>query len=348
MNKTKKYKISFLILLFLAAFTFYVIFTKFSFYDIIDKVRESSHKHYLLFACVLSVVYIALYGRFINVGISALNEKTSRLKCFVYGCADFFYSAITPSASGGQPVVIYLMTKDGISLSTSAITVIFQTIAFKAVLLFYGILSLFVVWNIVSITSVLFLILILVGVATALISITLCIVSMYRPYLTEKVGTAILRFLTKLRIIRNGKERICSFKDTLTEYHKAATFLNNKKRVLLRMFFITLCQRTAMFSIAYFVYRSFGLCSFGYIDFLCVQALVSLAIDSVPLPGSMGANEYATYFLYGVVYGSNDVMAATAMLLTRGFSFYFPLVFTSILILGKQLLDHFKIRTNRA
>lgn len=345
-TKSRKYKISFFILIVLAALTFYIIFNEFNFNEIINKVFDSPHKLYLLFALAMSIFYLMLYGRFIGISVRAFHEKTSHFKCFLYGCADFFYSAITPSASGGQPVVIYLMTKDGISCSTSAIAVILQTIAFKMVLLVYNLLSLFFIWDIVSVTSVFFRILLIIGTIISLTSISLCIASMYRPKYIAKCGRIIIRFLAKIHLIKDVKAKLKAFNNTLLEYQEAAVYIKDKKLMLTRLFCVTFIQRTAMFLIAFFVYKSFGLNDFNFIEFLCIQALVSLAIDSVPIPGSMGANEYATYLLYGKIYGSNTVTAAAAMLFTRGFTFYFPLIITSILILGKQALVHLKASKN--
>lgn len=341
-TKSGKYKISFLILLILAALTFAILFNEFNFNEITNEIINSSHKQFLLLAGAMSLLYLMLYGRFIGICIRAFQEKTTHFKCFLYGCADFFYSAITPSASGGQPVVIYLMAKDGVSYSTSAIAVILQTIAFKVVLLLFNLLSLFFIWDIVEGASFLFRILLILGVVMSLISISLCLASMYRPKYIGKAGRIIIRFLAKIHLIKHEKAKIESFNKTLLEYQEAAYYLKNKMFLLARLLFVTLLQRSAMFSIAFFVYKSFGLSDYSFIEFLCIQALVSLAIDSVPLPGSMGANEYATYLLYGQIYGSNDVIAATAMLLTRSFTFYFPLLFTSIFILGKQASLHFK------
>jgi len=343
-SNTKKYKISFLILLILAALTFHVIFKEFNFDEIIKEIADSSHKNYLFLAAASSIIYLMLYGRFMGIGIRAFKEKTSRLRCFIYGCADFFYSAITPSSSGGQPVVIYLMAKDGLSYSTSAITVILQTIAFKMVLLFYNLLSLFFIWDIIASTNIFFRILLIFGIIITIVSMQLCYASMYRTRFIEKCGRALIRFLTKIHIIKDENSKLDSFEKTILEYKEAAAYIKDKKHMLIRMIVVTFLQRTVMFAIAFFVYKSFGLNDFGFIEFLCLQALVSLAIDNVPLPGSMGANEYATYLLYGAVYGENNVMSAAAMLLTRGFAFYFPLIISSIFVLGKQALAYIKIR----
>ncbi|PKM62310.1 MAG: hypothetical protein CVU97_06065 [Firmicutes bacterium HGW-Firmicutes-21] len=337
----KRYKISFVILLILMAATFYVIFKEFECDKIVGQIRNSSHKFYLLFSCFMALLYLMFYGRFMRISTKAFGEKVSHFKCFIYGCADFFYSAITPSASGGQPAVIYFMSKDGLPYSTSAITVILQAVFFKVVLLFYNILSLIFIRDIIISSGSFFHILLIIGTAFSFITITLCLTSMYRTRFTGLCGRALIRFLSRIHILKNCDKKLETFEKTLSGYKDAAFYIKGKKKMLLHMFFITLMQRTVMFSIAYFVYKSFGLSGFGIVQFLCLQATVALAVDSIPLPGGMGANELAIYFLYGRVYGTDNILAAAAMLLTRGFSYYLTLIISSICTLGKQAAMYF-------
>ena len=54
--------------------------------------------------------------------------KASTLpRCIQYSFIGFFYSGITPSATGGQPVQLYYMNKDGNRGSDS--TVVLMTVA---------------------------------------------------------------------------------------------------------------------------------------------------------------------------------------------------------------------------
>lgn len=341
---SKKYKISFLILLILMVVTFRVISKEFNFNEIIEQIINSPHKIYLLFAALMVLLYMIFYGRFSRIAITAFGEKTSRFKCFIYGCADFFYSAITPSASGGQPVVIYFMTKDNISLSTSTITVILQTICYKIVLLLYNLLSIIFIKDIIKSVNTTFQILIVIGLVINLVAILLCLTSMYRTNITGICGRAVIRFLAKIRIFRNKEAKLEAFETSLNEYKEAAKYIKNNKKKLLRMLFIIFLQRTALFSICYFVYKSFGLSEFNVIQFMCIQALVSLAVDSIPLPGGIGANEFAIYLLYGYIYGTDKTLTAAAMLLTRGFNYYFALILSGIFALGKLVKMHFKSR----
>lgn len=61
-----------------------------------------------------------------------------RRTCFLLSSVGFFFSCITPSASGGQPMQLYYMKKEKISLPVSTVILMIVTITYKAVLVVVG------------------------------------------------------------------------------------------------------------------------------------------------------------------------------------------------------------------
>ena len=57
---------------------------------------------------------------------------------FCFSSVGFFFSCITPSASGGQPMQLYYMKKEKISLPVSTVILMIVTITYKAVLVVVG------------------------------------------------------------------------------------------------------------------------------------------------------------------------------------------------------------------
>ena len=64
-----------------------------------------------------------------------LGHKGRLLSAMVYSSADIYYSAITPSASGGQPAAAYYMHKDGMNVGTASFTLVFNVVAYTAAFL---------------------------------------------------------------------------------------------------------------------------------------------------------------------------------------------------------------------
>ena len=59
--------------------------------------------------------------------------------CFLFSSVGFFFSCITPSASGGQPMQVYYMKKEKIPVPVAAVILMIVTITYKLVLVVIGI-----------------------------------------------------------------------------------------------------------------------------------------------------------------------------------------------------------------
>ncbi len=139
----------------------------------------------------------------------------------------------------------------------------------------------------------------------------------------------------KLRIIKNKDEKLEHFYNSLKEYHESAKYIKKHFSVSVKVFLITLVQRLAMFSTAFVVYKAFGLTGYSYIELVVIQIAVAIAIDSLPLPGGIGASEAMMLLIYEKIFGM--AVALPAMLVTRGISYYFLLIFSSIVVLINHL-----------
>ena len=114
-NETKKqnrnhmifYAAFFLAVMFL---TFHLIFKNTELDDIYEAL-DLMHPGYLFAAALDAVLFVALEGIIIWYLISALHKEyglpgkgSGVLRCIGYSFIGFFYSGITPSATGGQPM----------------------------------------------------------------------------------------------------------------------------------------------------------------------------------------------------------------------------------------------------
>ena len=100
----------FLLIMFL---TFYTLFSGRNLGEIMRAAAEMS-PWYLIPAVGLALFYVCAEGFMIWYLLNAMREKKNSLfRCFQYSFIGFFYSGITPSATGGQPVQLYSLAKEG-------------------------------------------------------------------------------------------------------------------------------------------------------------------------------------------------------------------------------------------
>ena len=135
----------------------------------------------------------------------------------------------------------------------------------------------------------------------------------------------------------------------MDEYEAGAKLIKQNPNQFVIALLYNFIQRIAFFSISFFVYISFfksypEIKGFSYFDLVAIQVLVALCVDSLPLPGGVGISEYLYIILLGTVYQRNGVdILGSAMILTRVFNFYIPLIVTGIIVVIKQILELRKI-----
>ncbi len=106
--------------------------------------------------------------------------------------------------------------------------------------------------------------------------------------------------------------------------------MKSSRGLLGRLLLETLVQRCALFSVPYFTYLSLGGGEKSFIYIFFLQIGVSVAVDSLPIPGGIGLNEYVSFLLYESLYPTSET-AAAAMLLNRAIVYYIPLILTGVI-----------------
>ena len=99
-------------------------------------------------------------------------------------------------------------------------------------------------------------------------------------------------------------------------YQNTAAYLGTHKMVLVNVLAITFTQRFALFAATWFVYRAFHLSGISFIAIVLLQAVISVSVDMLPLPGGMGISETLFLKIFPPVFGSTLLLPA--MVLSRG------------------------------
>ena len=118
MKRTKKYFSNTIIFILLIILTFKLVFKDQSISEILQVVK-SVKKPFILVAIFSMCVYVCCEALNITRILKNLHEKSSFLSNVKYAMIGFFFSGITPAASGGQPMQIYYMHKEKISVANS-------------------------------------------------------------------------------------------------------------------------------------------------------------------------------------------------------------------------------------
>lgn len=330
-KKWIKYTLCALLLLLLVAITLLYLFRDASPKEVFSVMR-GANPWLLLFAVVLTLLYVLFEALGLFAVLRTHGNKTRLFDNVKYAAVDFYFCGITPSASGGQPVVGYFMAKDGVTVAFSTIVLLLSTATFKIVLVVLSFVALFFISPIMFAPgNALLIVLFVVGMLINVLFIVFCLFLVYKPSIITGFGKKTLKFLHKIKIVKNIEKADEKLDSMLENYREGAEYAKTHLRVIVRMFFYTLIQRIMLFSVGYVVALALGAKEMNFFVFLSIQVVIATAVDSMPFPGGVGLSETLLKKLYLTVYPEKLMMPA--LLLTRGVSFYLLLILTGLFIL---------------
>lgn len=277
----------------------------------------------------LMLCYAALEAVQYRMMLREMGHKVPYRHCVQFAAVGFYFSSITPSATGGQPAEVYYMARRGIPAAHGALTMLLFTIVYQAVLVGYGLGAWLVApWIPASLGTGLGF---LLGFgATTMILLTAGMLALLIwPGPVERLCRWILGLGARLKLVKDRARAEAGLACQMEEYTQGAAVLKKSPGLLAKLLVLSALQLGSRFLIPWTVYRAMGLSGYGVAELVGIQALVALAVNCLPIPGAVGASEAAFLTACATVYGQDHVTAA--MLLSRGLSFYLPLVVSGTL-----------------
>lgn len=143
---TKKAKrnilnISFLLLLIGITLTILLTCNRELNFENIKGFLKSSNPWFIAVILLCMILSIAFEGWSMHLIVRRLGYRPKIRSSMAYAAADVYYSAITPSASGGQPASAFYMMRDGISAGVTSFGLLFNLIAYTASIFIIGIVG---------------------------------------------------------------------------------------------------------------------------------------------------------------------------------------------------------------
>ena len=326
--------------------TFYALFSGRDLSEIVQAIMNMSF-WYLVPAIALAVFFVSAEGFMIWYLLRSMKAqkdgyKASSLpRCIQYSFIGFFYSGITPSATGGQPVQLYYMNKDGNRGSDSTVVLMTVAVAYKFILVIMG-LGILLFWlNPLRQELGNYFLLYLLGLALNVILVILILGVMLFPKVILKAALLFEGLFIRLKIWKPSDKREEKINAFIDSYQQAVAWLKGHKGSLLVVLFVTFLQRCSVFVLTYMVYLGFGLEGSSAMKVILLQAAVYIAVDMLPLPGAQGITElmYQTVFVH-VFTGAYLI---PSMLVSRGINFYFLLIVSlGIVLINRFVFDRRK------
>ena len=281
------------------------------------------------------VLFIGSESVIIHYMMRNLGQKLKLTRCFLYSFVGFFFSCITPSATGGQPAQIYYMRKDKVRIPTATLVLMIVTIAYKMVLVLLGIGVLLV--RPVKIMQYLNPVLgwMYLGIGLNVVCVGAMLLLVFHPSFARRLVELGVGMLGRMHIVKNPRHWMERTERAMNQYHDVASYFKENKRVVVHVFLITALQRFFLFFVTYLTCRSFKIDGADGETIVLLQGMISVAVDMLPLPGGMGISESLFIKIFKPI-----CQAATlpAMIVSRGLAYYTQLILSAIMTVVAHLV----------
>lgn len=291
---------------------------------------QEAKPFWIIVGTFFGFVFVCCEG--INVGrvLRLLGCPCSFKQSLYYGMVGFFFSSITPSASGGQPVQLYCMAKDRIPISSGTLSLLLELCSYQVISVLFAIVAFFTHAHFFQAINSKIAIFLCFGVGLNLCVLVFILAALFSRRLASSLVNATFGILKKMHIKKAAiwQKKAVSH---LEEYKAGAVYIRKNPWFMLRTLAITAFQFLAFFSIPFVVYKAFGLSGYSWSTIFSMQAVLYIAVSAIPLPGSVGITEGIFLSLFQKIFTASTINAA--VLLSRWESFYFVLLICGIALL---------------
>lgn len=246
-----------------------------------------------------------------------------------FSATDIYFSAITPSASGGQPAALLVMLRRGIPAAVAAIALLLNLVMYTVSILIISGVCFAVRPAILLHMPPPSKIFIAFGMIVQLVFIVIFIFCIFNDAMILAVCRWCLKLLCRLHIVKDYDEHYEKLLGIIKQYKECGLLIKNETRLLIKVFLCNLAQRLSVISVGVCVYMSVGGRLAKLFQAFSVQALAVLGSNAVPIPGAVGVADYILLSGFARIVPE----PVSVELLSRGISFYGTFLFCGILIL---------------
>ncbi len=233
-----------------------------------------------------------------------------------------FFSAITPSASGGQPMQVVFLSIKKIDAGYSSSCLIQKFLVYQITSTFFTVVALILEFDffIANVNTPILWLFLIAGFFSQVVVTGLIMVASFNSKISSWLVRLTEKLLNKIRWVKKPEKYVKRLDDQVKLFHTANKNLIKSPRLMVTSFAMIFVQILLIMLIPYCIYRGFSLNTATVLEIVCSQSFVTLASAMMPLPGATGAAELAFSVFYGMFFGT--ALLKSALLMWRIITYY--------------------------
>ena len=241
------------------------------------------------------------------------------IKC---SCIGSFFSAVTPSSTGGQPMQVLFLSKKRVDPGYSTSCMLQKFLVYQITSTLFSVFALLFRFDffLQTVNTPVLWLFIIAGFFSQVVVTTGIIIVSLNKRLSGWVVRMIDKLLHRLKFIKKPDNYTKILADQVDMFHKGNKELMSQPKLMAISYGLVFVQVIFILIIPYCIYRGFSLNGVSPVDMVCSQAFVNLASAMIPLPGATGAAELAFSVFYNMFFGAE--ILKSALLMWRVITYY--------------------------
>lgn len=282
----------------------------------------------------LMALYLGCEALSTHLILHTLGTPAPLRQCLGYACVGFYFSTVTPSSTGGQPMQIYAMSRDGIPAAHGTLDMLLLSVCYQSAAALFALLGWLCFPGLTQTLGKSLWALLLFGFLAYLALAAFMVLLLVRPGWCVKLADLAAALLRRLPFVKDPNALRARLDGPIAQYAQGGKLLWRRPSLLPRLLGLSFLQLCCLYLVPWAVYRAFGLSGHAAPELVALQALMAVAVGLLPLPGSAGAAETAFLQGFAAFFGP---LVTPAVVLSRGLSCYGPLVVTGLVSLRLHL-----------
>lgn len=295
------------------------------------KLLMTSKLSWIFVSLIVFFIYVVLESLVTKILVNQYKKDYTLKKCIHLTLMTKFFNGITPFATGGQPLQVYELKKEGVKITDGTVIMVEHFVIFQTSVVILAFLAIIIntIFGIVQCEPFLNSLAILGFGVNILLLLVVYFISI-SPNISKKILKSIVSFLYKIKIIKNKNASLEKCDKACDEYYQGYTHLSQNKKLVWRLILIEIISLVVWFTTPVFIFKSLGY--MGNVSVLiCIMISIYIFFvgSYIPIPGGSGGMEYA-FVGYFTFYITSSYLTL-ALILWRFVNYYLPMIVGGII-----------------
>lgn len=304
--------------------------------ELIQTFRNANLGWVLLILALVLLIRI-LSGCSTKIETNLTHPEHTLWQSVVNAMTGGFFSAITPSATGGQFAQVYIFRIYGVPMSDSIGILWMDFIIYQAVMLLSVLLLIILRLPTFLMNYSRFFSLVILGfIVNAAVIVGLWALFTFPKFYTWIMTTGI-NIGSKLHLIKEPEKARSEINVQLKRFQEEVTILKSNRTMVLKSAACNFIRLMIYYSLPFFCAKALNVEVHvsQLLDILALSSFVSMINAFIPLPGAAGGTEATFLLMFSTIFSSVDTRAM--MLLWRFTSYYFDMILGALVFFTVKL-----------